>query len=810
MGIIPGETRLSIMGKRITPYFFLTLLLAAPLLGQGSFSVPLLNMQMEVLRLAPDETANQATFQLESADTVTLAITTTQPGVLLRVEAPGGQVVTPQNVESLGGQGFSADLTDAPGLMPFLPGHRTQLSFPSFGPGAYTVKVDGSNLTEETAVVVEASSDSTLGVSFVPLSSTHSSKAPIPLSVVVMDEGRPILGATVTAEVRTETGDPVMHELLDDGSEFDSQANDGLYSGLFVPQEAGKYFASAAVTAARANGESFTRRVHTSFESLPSYGFFTGTFTDRGVDDDGDGFFDSVEVSMDVDVKTPGDYRMRLNLKGPSGAELYATGVAEGLATGEQKGAASISLDRLREASDPGPYSVVEANLEYLVGEYDWQDAHLLINLGETAAYPMDSLKPSPITFVGSTDMGVDDDGDGTFDRLEVTLDVEVTEKDSYVARAMLKSSDGRRIEVASEREYLQVGRGQIKLNFFGPMLREAGIEGPYQIADLRLDSGSELLASVAPFSTKPYRLTEFDQFTPRITDVDPPELPAGNTVEVLIDVEETEFVEYGGVEVREFDRAPRRLEPKPVAVDFGPDIVVSNVEILTPDRVKATIAIGDGAATGPRAVTVRNGDETVTKAEVFWVLGYLHPESLVSVTPSSAKQGETVTLTIEGKDTNFQSDVVVNVGPIESSDFEVIDDDTLKVTMTFPLVMDYGTGDLVINYDYNGEGRTATLEDGFTIEAVPQLWSVWPNEAAPTDSATITLIGQATDFKAGVTAVDFGPGVTVQKVNVIQEDTIEVDIVVDASAAPGPRTITATTGAQSVSQGDRFAVKTP
>ena len=65
---------------------------------------------------------------------------------------------------------------------------------------------------------------------------------------------------------------------------------------------------------------------------------------------------------------------------------------------------------------------------------------------------------------------------------------------------------------------------------------------------------------------------------------------------------------------------------------------------------------------------------------------------------------------------------------------------------------------------------------------------------------ATVTFSGTATNFVDGVTMVRFTPGITVSGLRVLSPTTVEATVLADATASAGARSVTVTTGTQSVS----------
>ena len=89
-----------------------------------------------------------------------------------------------------------------------------------------------------------------------------------------------------------------------------------------------------------------------------------------------------------------------------------------------------------------------------------------------------------------------------------------------------------------------------------------------------------------------------------------------------------------------------------------------------------------------------------------------------------------------------------------------------------------------------------------------PVIALVSPASAAAGQAITVTLTGQNTSFASGTTQVVAGPGITVTNVLVTNAATLTVQLSVAGNAASGPRSITASTGAEDATLPNGFVVQ--
>ena len=89
-----------------------------------------------------------------------------------------------------------------------------------------------------------------------------------------------------------------------------------------------------------------------------------------------------------------------------------------------------------------------------------------------------------------------------------------------------------------------------------------------------------------------------------------------------------------------------------------------------------------------------------------------------------------------------------------------------------------------------------------------PVIVSASPATALPGTTLNITLTGQNTHFAGGTTQVSAGAGIAVSGIFVSSATTLTVQITVAGNAAPGPSSITATTGSEDATLPNGFLVQ--
>jgi hypothetical protein len=119
------------------------------------------------------------------------------------------------------------------------------------------------------------------------------------------------------------------------------------------------------------------------------------------------------------------------------------------------------------------------------------------------------------------------------------------------------------------------------------------------------------------------------DAVVPSVLLLDPPEAWAGEVVRVRVDARNCFFVEGD------------------VGLGFGVGASISGVDVLDIDRVVATLALSVDAPLGPRDVRIESGTVVAEAAAGFTVLDAADRPALVSIDPSTVRQGESTEVVI-------------------------------------------------------------------------------------------------------------------------------------------------------------------
>ncbi len=233
--------------------------------------------------------------------------------------------------------------------------------------------------------------------------------------------------------------------------------------------------------------------------------------------------------------------------------------------------------------------------------------------------------------------------------------------------------------------------------------------------------------------------------------------------------------------------------------VNFGGGIAVNSVTVSSATSATANITIQPTTTLGPRTVTVTTGAELVSITNAFQVNA--GNAVLLSVSPSSGIQGQTVNVIVSGSGTNFlQGTTIANFGAgIVVSSLTV----NSPTNATASLAIDPAAAAGVRSVTFTTAGETATLNPGFSVvTGTPALTSVVPSTGVQGQTLSVALVGQFSHFVNGTTTATFGAGITVNTLTVADSTHATVSITVGPLAALGSRVVTVTTGAEILSTG--------
>lgn len=238
----------------------------------------------------------------------------------------------------------------------------------------------------------------------------------------------------------------------------------------------------------RRDGKHFTRELFGIFTVSESSVSVTG-ITDEGKDTNGDSLYEQLLIRLDIDVTdaSANDYVIFGQLADSDGNTHEAQ---NSVALDNGNNAVELAFDGvpIYENGVDGPYTLTILR----IAEEDASGPLLVFDLDtspETASYGFQQFQHALLGYNGNSDFeAVDEDNDGKFDRLDVTIGLDVGEPGYYTWSGFLYDSAGNVIGFASGSQMLGTGPNDIMFEFDGEQIGQSGANGPYYLRDILLD----------------------------------------------------------------------------------------------------------------------------------------------------------------------------------------------------------------------------------------------------------------------------------------------------------------------------------
>ncbi len=429
-------------------------------------------------------------------------IISTNANAVVTLILPSGTEVTSGNAQSLG---FSYEVAPADASEPdssiptplLNPGTQTLIGLPATSQaGTYQVKVNTLSASGVSLILANYYSSSLVSVGLTTDKDNYKTGDTIVLSALIFNDVTPITNATVQTEVRDSAIPPTFSQQIQliDSGQYDAATGDGIYTGSLVLNTSGSYIVSIRVTGT-SSGVNFSRFASTSFRVLPSAATFTSVSA-AGVDDNGNGRVDRVEITANLNVPAAGKYMFGISLWGDNNQFVRATTEANLTAGSQQQLKVSFpAIDfvdpktgRLKLGRSGG-FDMKHADLHY-VNAPDFFKADSLENAGTTGTY---LFERNSIIFTGNNSISTTDpNGNGKYDSLRVTAEVNLLDAGNYIWQARLVDPTG--AEVANYNVITTLppssqsvnistaGTYSLVFNFDGQLISRSGKNGPYTV----------------------------------------------------------------------------------------------------------------------------------------------------------------------------------------------------------------------------------------------------------------------------------------------------------------------------------------
>ena len=249
----------------------------------------------------------------------------------------------------------------------------------------------------------------------------------------------------------------------------------------------------------------------TDFDAPPAD--ITGSYSNYGIDTDGDGKYNYLAIDIWVNVKEAGTYWVYGRLDDSNGKRITSEWDEAYLSKGLQKITLKFNGYDIYRKGANGPFSLGYTELDDEEGNREIDRRH---NAYTTSFYYFTDFDKPPADLTGSySDYGIDGDGDGKYEYLVIDIGIKVNEAGEYGMWGYLQDSTNHRITKIWNSTYFEQGLHTLTLRFNGYEIYKEGIDGPFMLDyvfyqwieewDI-IDSGEEV------YSTSFYYYTDFDK----------------------------------------------------------------------------------------------------------------------------------------------------------------------------------------------------------------------------------------------------------------------------------------------------------
>lgn len=212
-------------------------------------------------------------------------------------------------------------------------------------------------------------------------------------------------------------------------------------------------------------------------------------FTDYGLDQDNDGLYDYLEVRFNATAYTTGNYTIGAQLNETQTANKSIISIAfndSHFNAGETKELSlSFRGDQIYESNNSGRYSVKTQQF------YNGLDQNAInYSIYTTSSYMPSQFEPSiyfgagPVTLINASDSGIDTDGDGLYNYLQVAVTFNITTSGTYRFLSWISDSvSNNTVSIEGNELFLSSGVNTIAFNFSGSDIHKAGLDTSYNVS---------------------------------------------------------------------------------------------------------------------------------------------------------------------------------------------------------------------------------------------------------------------------------------------------------------------------------------
>jgi hypothetical protein len=370
--------------------------------------------------------------------------------------------------------------------------------------GTWTAIVEFPEATENTVVMATIYSRTSYQVGVVIERNNFISGEDVSLGIIVLDGGIPISGLnpTITIEPQITSSETMSLIGVDDGSNPDGLANDGIYSTEFTFQTAAEYIISGEVIIPTSSG--LIERKATQTVNVVDPSILINDLTTDYVYGNG-GCISNINIDIISDVYKSGDFIFNVYLEDSGGSELKVSKQVE-LDEGLNTVNLSIEYDEFKLNLDDGPYALDKVEIFCMYNE-SFILAFKDHGIGEIYDISSDDLCADSIEIEESLE-AVPIITDGYISSIELSFPIVVDAAGYYTISFKIIGNDGENIKLAGGYKYLSIGENVLTYSITADDFLSA--DGPYSVVSLLVtgNSGSAQLSLLG--TTESYMKWQF------------------------------------------------------------------------------------------------------------------------------------------------------------------------------------------------------------------------------------------------------------------------------------------------------------
>jgi len=188
----------------------------------------------------------------------------------------------------------------------------------------------------------------------------------------------------------------------------------------------------------------------------------------------------------------------------------------------------------------------------------------------------------------------------------------------------------------------------------------------------------------------------------------------------------------------------------------------------ISATSIQSVFAFNKDNPWGYYDLSIQNPITTLNLNDCLYLVFDTALASIDSITPSSAQQGETKTITISCQNSNFgigglPTTVYLQTGGLQINATNVVIVDPLTIQATFVFSYGHPASNYNVNF-YNVLDGTVTDVGGFLLNTgttVPSIVSCAPNSGTQCELLSISITGQNTNFEQGTDLITLTNGST-------------------------------------------------